>query len=573
MSLFFYLRKATAFEFNRTGNGKFLKSNRIFIWIASIFIFLSATQPAQAASCPAGTAAYFKLDEAGSGLYADFSGGPGAVCRVGGNCPDPVSAGKIGRAQDFVRTSQDGLDATGSPFDWTSTGSFSIEFWMKKSAVCGGTTEADNEVVVGRDGLGGGLGYWRLGVNCEGAADQGKVAFELIDTGGAGPGPVLSAVSVIDDKWHHVAAVRDGGAGQTYLYVDGRLVGSVPYVYTGGFGSDKNLNIGWLDRPGGFHFNGIVDELALYDRALSDNEIMSHYFLARGYCEACDTPVRIMPLGDSITRGVTGSYYETGYRRSLYLSMTGSGYYIDFVGSQTAGTLLDFDREHEGHSGYEADGGLDGGIAPNIFNWLVAYPADVVLLHIGTNDISNNEGAASTANQIGQILDNIDTWEAANNDVSVVLARIINRNDGFSSETTALNNQIQAMADARITDGDKIIVVDMETALTYPGNLSDNVHPNDDGYAKMADAWMTDLMGFIPNCSALPMTIDIEPVHHRICRFSILLRRDNLRKPRAAVLFAARSTRHGYRHRHGCDHLDPGRCGRISSDRGGRQRY
>jgi lysophospholipase L1-like esterase len=218
-----------------------------------------------------------------------------------------------------------------------------------------------------------------------------------------------------------------------------------------------------------------------------------------------------MPLGDSITRGVTGSPNETGYRRFLYLSMTGSDYKIDFVGSQTAGTALDFDREHEGHSGYQADGDPLNSIAPNIFNWLVANPADVVLLHIGTNDISNNEDAASTANQIGQILDNIDTWEAANNDVSVVLARIINRNDGYSGETTALNNQIQAMADARIAGGDKIVVVDMETALTYPGDLSDAVHPNDGGYANMADAWMTDLAGFLPSCPLLPLAITSTP--------------------------------------------------------------
>ncbi len=512
MSLFFDLRKARAAEINETGNGKILKSNRIFIWIASIFILLSATQPAQAASCPVDTAAYFKLDEAGSGLYADFTGGPDAVCRNGVNCPDPVSAGKIGRAQDFVRVNQDGLDAPGNPFDWTSTGSFSIEFWMKKSAACGGATEADNEVVVGRDGLGGGLGYWRLGVNCEGAADQGKLAFELLDAGGAGPDPVLSSVSVIDDKWHHVAAVRDGGAGQTYLYLDGRLVGFVPYVYTGGFDSVKDLNIGWLDRPGGFHFNGIVDEMALYDRALSDNEIMSHYFLARGYCEACDTPVRIMPLGDSITVGAAGSTDDTGYRRFLYLSLVGSDYDVNFVGSLTTGIPSDFDRQHEGHSGYEADGGPGGGIAPNIFNWLVTNPADVVLLHIGTNDIKNNESAVSIASQVDLIIENIDIWEAANNDVSVVLARIINRNDGYSAETTALNEQIQIMADARIANGDKIVVVDMENALIYPDDVvANDEHPNDSGYAKMADAWKNDLMGFLPTCPPLPLAITSHP--------------------------------------------------------------
>ena len=182
---------------------------------------------------------------------------------------------------------------------------------------------------------------------------------------------------------------------------------------------------------------------------------------------------RIMPLGDSITRGLSGSTNDTGYRRSLYLALKDSGYDADFVGSLVDGIPQDFDRNHEGHSGWQAEGGSGGGIAPNIYNWLVSNPADVVLLHIGTNDISNNDGAASTANQIAVILDNIDSWEATNNDVWVILSRIINRNDVYSSETTTLNGLIQDLADTRIAAGDKIVIVDMESALTYPGDLAD----------------------------------------------------------------------------------------------------
>ena len=48
-------------------------------------------------------------------------------------------------------------------------------------------------------------------------------------------------------------------------------------------------------------------------------------------------------------------------------------------------------------------------------------PADVILLHIGTN------GLSSDPTQVEEILDNIDIWEAANHPVWVVRARIINR--------------------------------------------------------------------------------------------------------------------------------------------------
>ncbi len=55
-------------------------------------------------------------------------------------------------------------------------------------------------------------------------------------------------------------------------------------------------------------------------------------------------PVRIMPLGDSITKGTDGSVEDVGYRRPLYLSLTGAEYNVEFVGSQSDGFLNDFDN-------------------------------------------------------------------------------------------------------------------------------------------------------------------------------------------------------------------------------------
>jgi hypothetical protein len=45
------------------------------------------------------------------------------------------------------------------------------------------------------------------------------------------------------------------------------------------------------------------------------------------------------------------------------------------------------------------------------------------------------------------------------------------------------------MAQDRIAKGDKIILVDQEHALIYPDDLADSLHPNDAGYAKMAQVW------------------------------------------------------------------------------------
>jgi lysophospholipase L1-like esterase len=203
--------------------------------------------------------------------------------------------------------------------------------------------------------------------------------------------------------------------------------------------------------------------------------------------------IRIMPLGDSITRGVHGSSDSTGYRRALYQSLTGAGHSVDFVGSQTDGTPTDFDRNHEGHSGWRADQ-----IRDNISSWLTTNPADIILLHIGTNDISQHQadfGVGGTIHEVRQILDRIDAKSTA---TVVFLARIINRNDGYSATTTTYNRQLQDSADKWITKGDLITVVDQESALSYPADLADAVHPNDVGYGKMAQCWFTALASYLP---------------------------------------------------------------------------
>ena len=203
--------------------------------------------------------------------------------------------------------------------------------------------------------------------------------------------------------------------------------------------------------------------------------------------------IRIMPLGDSITQGVLGSTDDTGYRRALYLSVTAAGYSVNFVGSQAHGIPTDFDRDHEGHSGWRADQ-----IRDNISSWLTTNPADIILLHIGTNDISQNQTVSSTVSEVNQILDGIDARSTA---TVVFLARIINRNDGYSAATTNYNAQLQVLANTRIAGGDLIIVVDQEAALNYPSDLDDAVHPNDAGYTKMAQCWFTplsDYLGTVP---------------------------------------------------------------------------
>jgi lysophospholipase L1-like esterase len=121
-------------------------------------------------------------------------------------------------------------------------------------------------------------------------------------------------------------------------------------------------------------------------------------------------------------------------------------------------------------------------VLDNVYNWLTANPADIVLLHIGTNDITYG---GQDANEVSDILDEIDRFST---DIKVILALIIDRRT-HSPETTQFNINVNNMAQNRITAGDDIIVVDMEHALNYATNMADELHPNNSGYAKMAGVW------------------------------------------------------------------------------------
>ncbi len=197
-----------------------------------------------------------------------------------------------------------------------------------------------------------------------------------------------------------------------------------------------------------------------------------------------------MPLGDSITLG-EGSSGMIGYRRDLYSNLTESGFDIDFVGGESDGSLFDFDRDHEGHSGWTAKE-----IRNNIETWLNNNPPDIILLHIGTNDINSD---SEDVDDVEDILDIIQQFEDDNDlDIKVILARIILRTDGKAGQTVTFNNSVENMALTRISNGDDIDIVDMQTEVDTSSEMADDLHPNDNGYENMADVWLDAIIFALP---------------------------------------------------------------------------
>ncbi len=208
------------------------------------------------------------------------------------------------------------------------------------------------------------------------------------------------------------------------------------------------------------------------------------------YGQTCS--YRVLPLGDSITLGV-GSSDMSSYRKELAGMLdVNSDYGFDFVGSLSNGPET-FDNDHEGHSGWTAPQ-----IAAGTFSWLKSNPAEIVLLHAGTNSLTTSTSG------IEAILNEIDSFSP---DTWVLLALIINQ-DPYNATVSSFNQNLLTMAQNRIANGDKIIVVDQESALIYPEDLADPLHPNDEGYRKMAQVWETALEPLVNDlCNGPPHII------------------------------------------------------------------
>jgi lysophospholipase L1-like esterase len=192
--------------------------------------------------------------------------------------------------------------------------------------------------------------------------------------------------------------------------------------------------------------------------------------------------VRVMPLGDSITDGLT---VPGGYRIGLWQRFGSGGFRVDFVGSLFNGPATLGDHDHEGHSGWRIDQ-----IDANIVNWARATNPHSVLLHIGTNDVLQNFNLAGAPGRLSALIDKITATVPS---AEVFVASIIPlSNAGAEANARTFNATIPGIVQSKVNAGRHVHFVDQHAALTT-ADLADGVHPNATGYNKMATTWFNAL--------------------------------------------------------------------------------
>lgn len=198
-------------------------------------------------------------------------------------------------------------------------------------------------------------------------------------------------------------------------------------------------------------------------------------------------PVRIMPLGDSITAG------PGCWRAMLWHQLQTTGYTnIDFVGGVSDGGGCNpgysYDWDHEGHGGYAATGIADNNQLPP---WLDAAKPDIVLVHLGTNDMWGHY--ISTQTKLDAFTKLVGQMRANNPRMKIIVAQIIPMSAAACSTCPAdvaeFDNAIPAWAAGLTTAQSPIVVVDQWTGFDAVADTVDGVHPNNGGFQKMANRW------------------------------------------------------------------------------------
>lgn len=194
-------------------------------------------------------------DKSGSGVYGDVLG---TATRIPIHSSNAFGSGFI----------LDGLTGNIRCLVNQSYPSFSIEMWVKTNELGRRQYLSEKEASYTYEGT--------LQLD-----SGGTFTFLVYD------GAISSTISSIQSYalgWHHIVATRDSVSGTLTLYVD-RLEARSPVIGTiAALGNTRFRRFGGGTRaPAGRYFNGIISEARVYNRVLTQSEVLYNYYNSPTY--------------------------------------------------------------------------------------------------------------------------------------------------------------------------------------------------------------------------------------------------------------------------------------------------
>jgi hypothetical protein len=228
---------------------------------------------AQNQSLSDGLVGYWKMDEnTGTSVY-DSSGN-----NLTGSFSDlPIwGNGKTGSALYFDGIN-DGIQISDNPVLYPQNGSWTMMVWAKP------LDSDQNNLFVGKIQNSSPYEQWAFGIcgDFECSTDGQQLVATMVQNGTSYRN-VLTTSDISDGNWHHYAIVADSNANNIYTFVDGALV-SNSQDFGGSWPTVNNTDpLTFAEYAGGANYSGPLDEVRIYNRALSPSEIQQLYEWAPG---------------------------------------------------------------------------------------------------------------------------------------------------------------------------------------------------------------------------------------------------------------------------------------------------
>jgi hypothetical protein len=247
-------------------------------------VLLVVTNP-RCATIPPGMVGWWRAEASAADSVS------GAVGTLVGNAT--YATGEIGLAFSFDGLG-DGILLSNSPAlqvqNWT------IEAWVKRANPTR-TSSGSGGLIFGY-----GTGGYSFGLGNDGRPFLSQIGFNQVN----------ASFLVLDTNWHHLALSKD--TTNLVFYLDG--VGYPGPAYSAVFTFGTPPGIGGRGDNFGNSLLGYVDELAIYNRALSSNEVASMYFSTTA--GKCDLPLSwvLQPLDQSVYTG-SNAFFTAGAAGSV----------------------------------------------------------------------------------------------------------------------------------------------------------------------------------------------------------------------------------------------------------------
>jgi hypothetical protein len=188
--------------------------------------------------------------------------------------------GKMGQALSFDGINDYVTMGDVAALQFERTNSFSVSVWVKTTTA----TITPNAAITGK--ALSTAPYSGYGLVIRGDVVGDPYQFGLISDALGGNGVLVHVPRPVNTSWQHVVATYNGTslASGVSVYVDGVLQSNTAIMdnLSSSILTSSHFNVGSIDNSNTFAFNsGSIDDVRIYNRVLTANEVKQLYNLAR----------------------------------------------------------------------------------------------------------------------------------------------------------------------------------------------------------------------------------------------------------------------------------------------------